>query len=81
MGLMKYQNERLGAQHFYRPEYIVEHVRYKDMTENYEWGTSMNLGELEVPLSMKTKKMIWKKSILPPVQLLWNKPYALDTIE
>jgi inward rectifier potassium channel len=46
-GIDEILEQEVRAQHFYRPENIIEHVRYKDMVEAYEWGASMNLTFLD----------------------------------
>ena len=64
-GIDEVLEREVRAQHFYRPEYIVEHVRYKDMTENYEWGTIMNLDELDTVAHENQEEGI-EETILPP---------------
>ena len=45
-GVDEILEQEVRDQNFYRPEYIIEHVRYKDMVNLYDWGATMNLNDL-----------------------------------
>lgn len=45
-GVDQILEQEVREQHFYRPEYILEHVRYKDMVQAYDWGATMDLDGL-----------------------------------
>ncbi len=45
-GVDEILQQEVRAQHFYRPEYMLEHVRYKSMVEAHDWGAAMDLQNL-----------------------------------
>jgi hypothetical protein len=45
-GVDEILEQEVRDQNFYRPEYIIEHVRYKDMVNLNDWGATMNLNDL-----------------------------------
>ena len=63
-GIDEVLEQEVRAQHFYRPEYIVEHVRYKEMIQNHEWGSAMDLQALDEMILENQEEAI-EESILP----------------
>ena len=45
-GIDEVLEQEVRAQYFYRPEYMLEHVCYKDMVRVHNWGAEMDLNEL-----------------------------------
>ena len=70
-GVDEVLEQEVRAQHFYRPEYIVEHVRYKEMTKNFEWGTIMDLEELD-KVEHEDQEEELHESILPSSTTMEN---------
>ena len=64
-GIDEILEQEVRAQHFYRPEYIVEHVRYKEMIDNHEWGSVMDLEALD-QIIIENQEEAVEESIIPP---------------
>ena len=57
-GVDQILEQEVREQHFYRPEYILEHVRYKDMVQNYDWGATMDLRNLSAIITENKEEAV-----------------------
>lgn len=57
-GVDEILEQEVREQYFYRPEYILEHVRYRDMVKSYDWGATMDLQNLSAVIAENREEAI-----------------------